>query len=35
MDKIVTHTFPLEAIVEAMEKMFDKEGNALKVVIKP
>ena len=35
MDKIVTHTFPLKAIVEAMEKMLDKEGNALKVVIKP
>ncbi len=35
MNKIVTHTFPLEAIVEAMEKMFDKEGNALKVVIEP
>ncbi len=35
MDKIVTHTFPLENIVEAMEKMLDKKGNALKVVIKP
>jgi len=35
MDKIVTHTFSLEKIVEAMEKMLDKEGNALKVVIKP
>ncbi len=35
MDKIVTHVFPLEKIVEAMEKMLDKEGNALKVVIKP
>jgi len=35
MDKIVTHTFPLEAIIEAMEKMLDKQGNALKVVIKP
>ncbi len=35
MDKIVTHTFPLMAIVEAMEKMLDKEGNALKVVIEP
>jgi len=35
MDKIVTHTFPLENIVEAMEKMLDKNGNALKVVIKP
>lgn len=34
MDKIVTHTFPLERIVEAMEKMLDKDGNALKVVIK-
>ena len=34
MDRIVTHTFPLERIVEAMEKMLDKEGNALKVVIK-
>jgi len=35
MDKIVTHTFPLENTVEAMEKMLDKKGNALKVVIKP
>jgi L-iditol 2-dehydrogenase len=35
MDKIVTHTFPLEKIVEAMEKMLNKEGDALKVVIKP
>ncbi len=34
MDKIVTHIFPLERIVEAMEKMLDKEGDALKVVIK-
>ncbi len=34
MDRIVTHTFPLERIVPAMEKMLDKEGNALKVVIK-
>ena len=33
MDRIVTHTFSLEKIVEAMEKMLDKEGNALKVVI--
>ena len=35
MNKIVTHLFPLEKIVEAMEKMLDKEGDALKVVIKP
>jgi L-iditol 2-dehydrogenase len=35
MDHIVTHVFPLEKIVEAMEKMLDKEGDALKVVIKP
>ncbi len=34
MDRIVTHTFPLERIVEAMEKMLDKEWNGLKVVIK-
>ena len=33
MDRIVTHTFSLEKIVEAMEKILDKEGNALKVVI--
>ena len=35
MDKIVTHVFPLEKIGEAMEKMLDKEGDALKIVIKP
>jgi L-iditol 2-dehydrogenase len=35
MNKIVTHVFPLEKIVEAMGKMLDKEGDALKVVIKP
>jgi len=35
MDRIVTHVFPLERIVEAMEKMLDKEGDALKVVMKP
>jgi len=35
MDKIVTHVFSLEKIREAMEKMLDKEGDALKVVIKP
>ena len=35
MDKIVTHIFSLENTVEAMEKMLDKKGNALKVVIKP
>lgn len=35
MNRIVTHIFPLEKITEAMEKMLDKEGNALKVVIKP
>lgn len=34
MDKIVTHVFPLQDIVTAMEKMFDKEGDALKIVIK-
>jgi len=35
MDRIVTDVFPLERITEAMEKMLDKEGDALKVVIKP
>jgi len=35
MDRIVTHIFPLEKISDAMEKMLDKEGDALKVVIKP
>ena len=35
MDRIVTHVFPLRRITEAMEKMLDKEGDALKVVIKP
>ncbi len=35
MDKIVTHVFPLEKIVEATEKMLDKEGDALKVVVRP
>ena len=35
MDKIVTHIFPLERITQAMEKMLDKEGDALKVIIKP
>ena len=35
MDKIVTHIFPLEKIGKAMEKMLDKQGDALKVVIKP
>jgi L-iditol 2-dehydrogenase len=35
MDRIVTHVFPLEKIAQAMEKMLDKEGDALKVVIKP
>lgn len=35
MDKIVTHIFPLERITQATEKMLDKEGDALKVVIKP
>jgi L-iditol 2-dehydrogenase len=34
MAKIVTHAYPLEKIVEAMEKMLDKEGNALKIVIR-
>lgn len=35
MHRIVTHVFPLEKIAQAMERMLDKEGNALKVVIKP
>lgn len=35
MERIVTDVFPLERIVEAMEKMLDKEGDALKVVMKP
>ena len=35
MQIIVTDVFPLERIAEAMEKMLDKEGDALKVVIKP
>ncbi|MFC1543590.1 alcohol dehydrogenase catalytic domain-containing protein, partial [Candidatus Neomarinimicrobiota bacterium] len=35
MSAIVTHSFALDDIVEAMEKMLDKEGTALKVVIKP
>jgi L-iditol 2-dehydrogenase len=35
MERIVTDVFPLERITEAMEKMLDKEGDALKVVIKP
>jgi len=35
MDRIVTHVFPLRRITEAMEKMLDKGGDALKVVIKP
>ncbi len=35
MDRIVTHVFPLEKILEAMEKMLDKKGDALKVVVKP
>ncbi len=35
MDRIVTDVFPLEKITEAMKKMLDKEGDALKVVIKP
>ena len=35
MNRIVTHIFPLEKIGEAMEKMLDKQGDALKVVIKP
>ena len=35
MDRIVTHVFSLEEIAQAMGKMLDKEGDALKVVIKP
>ena len=35
MDRIVTHVFPLKEMVQAMEKMLDKEGGGLKVVIKP
>lgn len=35
MERIVTDVFPLGRITEAMEKMLDKEGNALKVVIRP
>ena len=35
MERIVTDVFSLERITEAMEKMLDKEGGALKVVIKP
>jgi len=35
MERIVTDIFPLERITEAMEKMLDKEGDALKVVMKP
>lgn len=35
MERIVTDVFSLGRITEAMEKMLDKEGDALKVVIKP
>lgn len=35
MGRIVTDVFPLERMTEAMEKMLDKEGDALKVVIRP
>ncbi len=35
MNAIVTHTFALDDIADAMERMLDKEGTALKVVIKP
>ncbi len=35
MSKIVTHTFALDDIKEAMDTMLDKEGEALKVVIRP
>lgn len=34
MDRIVTHVFPLEKISEAMEKMLDKQGNTLKIVMR-
>jgi len=35
MERIVTDVFALEKTAEAMEKMLDKEGDALKVVIRP
>ncbi len=35
VDSIVTHTFPLGKIVEAMERMLNRDEDVLRVVIKP
>lgn len=35
VDRLVTHTFPLGKIVEAMERTLNKDEGALRVVVKP